>query len=149
MQKLDQPLEQLYQSLTTKYLAKETRNETEVGTFTYNINSMLLKFKDLLGFLLYSCPWSSLVALSFASKKKAYYFSLNGYGMKVTRSRTKWVIIARKNFPFMTSLRGKRFRLVSEQRKTEEQDSRFWPRVLCFCIDIYIDRTETLATQAS
>ena len=27
-----------------------------------------------------------------------------------------------------TSLRSKRFRLVSEQRKTEERDSRFWPR---------------------
>ena len=26
------------------------------------------------------------------------------------------------------SLRSKRFRLVSEQRKTEERDSRFWPR---------------------
>ena len=56
LQKLDKPLEQLHQSLTTKYLAKESRNETEVGTFNYNINSMLLKFKDLLGFLLYSCP---------------------------------------------------------------------------------------------
>ena len=28
----------------------------------------------------------------------------------------------------MSSLRSKRFRLVWEQRKTEEQDSRFWPR---------------------
>ena len=27
-----------------------------------------------------------------------------------------------------TSLRSKRFRLVSKQRKTEERDSRFWPR---------------------
>ena len=26
------------------------------------------------------------------------------------------------------SLRSKRFRAVSEQRKTEERDSRFWPR---------------------
>ena len=26
------------------------------------------------------------------------------------------------------SLRSKRFRLVSEQGKTEERDSRFWPR---------------------
>ena len=26
-----------------------------------------------------------------------------------------------------TSLRSKRFRLVSEQKKTEERDSRFWP----------------------
>ena len=29
---------------------------------------------------------------------------------------------------FKASLRSKRFRAVSEQRKTEEQDSRFWPR---------------------
>ena len=28
----------------------------------------------------------------------------------------------------VASLRSKRFRLVWEQRKTEEQDSRFWPR---------------------
>ena len=28
----------------------------------------------------------------------------------------------------VSSLRSKRFRLVSEQRKTEERDSRFWPR---------------------
>ena len=27
-----------------------------------------------------------------------------------------------------SSLRSKRFRAVSEQRKTEDQDSRFWPR---------------------
>ena len=26
------------------------------------------------------------------------------------------------------NLRSKRFRLVSEQRKTEERDSQFWPR---------------------
>ena len=29
---------------------------------------------------------------------------------------------------YNVSLRSKRFRLVSEQRKTEERDSRFWPR---------------------
>ena len=29
---------------------------------------------------------------------------------------------------FNISLRSKRFRLVSEQRKTEERDFRFWPR---------------------
>ena len=29
---------------------------------------------------------------------------------------------------FGTSLRSKRFRLVSEQRNTEEGDFRFWPR---------------------
>ena len=28
----------------------------------------------------------------------------------------------------LTSLRSKRFRAVSEQRKTKERDSRFWPR---------------------
>ena len=30
-----------------------------------------------------------------------------------------------------SSLRSKRFRWVSEQRKTEERDSRFWPREKC------------------
>ena len=29
---------------------------------------------------------------------------------------------------YLYSLRSKRFRLVSEQRKTVERDSRFWPR---------------------
>ena len=29
---------------------------------------------------------------------------------------------------FYISLRSKRFRLVSEQRETEERDCRFWPR---------------------
>ena len=33
----------------------------------------------------------------------------------------KWVLLG-------TSLRSKHFRLVSEQRKTEERDSRFWPK---------------------
>ena len=28
----------------------------------------------------------------------------------------------------LCSLRSKRFRLVPQQRKTEERDSRFWPR---------------------
>ena len=28
----------------------------------------------------------------------------------------------------VSSLRSKRFRAVSEQRQTEERDSRFWPR---------------------
>ena len=31
-------------------------------------------------------------------------------------------------FKLVVSLRSKRFRLVSEQRKTEERDSGFWPR---------------------
>ena len=31
-------------------------------------------------------------------------------------------------FKGYSSLRSKRFRVVSEQRKTEERDSRFWPR---------------------
>ena len=39
------------------------------------------------------------------------------------------------------SLRSKRFRAVSEQRKTEERDSRFWP--------LLQNNTETLASQAS
>ena len=33
-----------------------------------------------------------------------------------------------KEYPHVGSMRSKRFRLVSEQRKTEERDSRFWPR---------------------
>ena len=31
-------------------------------------------------------------------------------------------------FLLTNSLRSKRFRAVSDQRKTEERDSRFWPR---------------------
>ena len=31
-------------------------------------------------------------------------------------------------FPLSISLRSKRFRLVSEQKRTEERDFRFWPR---------------------
>ena len=34
----------------------------------------------------------------------------------------------RREDPPWHSLRSKRFRLVSEQRKTEERDPRFWPR---------------------
>ena len=33
-----------------------------------------------------------------------------------------------KSFTSLDSLSSKRFRLISEQRKTEERDSRFWPR---------------------
>ena len=44
------------------------------------------------------------------------------------------------------SLRSKRFRLVSEQRKTVEWDSRFWPLEKC---SLLLNCTETLATQAS
>ena len=33
----------------------------------------------------------------------------------------------RTRSPLFSSLRSTRFRLVSEQRKTEERDSRFWP----------------------
>ena len=59
------------------------------------------------------------------------------------------------------SLRSKRFRLVSEQRKTEEQDSRVWPRekwnksqkmkvrsLTLLPRSFLLNRTETLATQA-
>ena len=59
-------------------------------------------------------------------------------------------------------LRSKRFRLVSEQRKTE-RDFRFWPRekwnestrtIFCPVFDcvprfLHLNRTETLATQAT
>ena len=72
------------------------------------------------------------------------------------------------------SLRGTRFRLVSEQRKTKERDSRFWPRekwnksqkmkvgggtlsltpffarsLTLVPRSLLLNRTETLATQAS
>ena len=53
------------------------------------------------------------------------------------------------------SLRSKRFRLVSEQRKTEERDSWFWPRekwnarsLTHVPRSLLLNRTETLATQA-
>ena len=57
-----------------------------------------------------------------------------------------------------SSLRSKRFRAVSEQRRTEERDSRFWPREkwnkshfsrgLCCAVFDSRNSTETLATQA-
>ena len=71
-----------------------------------------------------------------------------------------------------SSLRSKRFRLVSEQRKTEERESRFWPRekrnksqknhplpalllapffawsLTLVPRSLLLNRTETLATQA-
>ena len=60
------------------------------------------------------------------------------------------------------SLRSKRFRAVSEQRKTEERDSRFWPRekwnesqkmnrllAPFFARSLLRNGTETLATQAT
>ena len=46
-----------------------------------------------------------------------------------------------------TSLRSKRFRLVSEQKKTVERDFRLWPRTLV-PHSLLLNRTETLATQA-
>ena len=48
-----------------------------------------------------------------------------------------------RNRQLKTRLLSKRSRLVSEQRKTEEQDFRFWPRSLLR------NRTETPATQAN
>ena len=61
------------------------------------------------------------------------------------------------------SLRSKRFRLVSEQRNTEERDFRFWPREKLLAPlfsrsltsltlvprSFRLNRTETLATQAT
>ena len=38
------------------------------------------------------------------------------------------ISFAEFNCLLRNSLRSKRFRLVLEQRKTEERDSRFWPR---------------------
>ena len=53
------------------------------------------------------------------------------------------------------SLRSKRFRLVLEQRKTEERDSRFWLPAPFFAQSLtlvphslLLNRAETLATQA-
>ena len=40
----------------------------------------------------------------------------------------KMTFLGLKQGQDLDSLRSKRFRLVSEQRKTEERDSRFWPR---------------------
>ena len=58
--------------------------------------------------------------------------------------------------PVRSSLRSKRFRLVSEQRETEERDFRFWPREKwnesavfdSLPRSLFRDRTKTLATQA-
>ena len=58
-----------------------------------------------------------------------------------------------------TSLRSKRFRLVSEQKKTVERDFRLWPRenqkapffarsLTLVPHSLLLNRTETLATQA-
>ena len=58
------------------------------------------------------------------------------------------------------SLRSKRFRLVSDERKTEERDSRFWPTPRSLLTPFFaqsltlvprsllLNRTETLAKQA-
>ena len=49
------------------------------------------------------------------------------WAMAFTRLQLAFDIWERdKEFPTATD--SKRFRLVSEQRKTEERDSRFWPR---------------------
>ena len=61
---------------------------------------------------------------------------------------------ARQKNVQVASLRSKRFRLISEQKKTEERDFRFWPREkwnesqkLIFR-SLLLNRTETLAMQA-
>ena len=48
-------------------------------------------------------------------------------GRKFTIFALFYFVFERK-FQVQASLRSKRFRLVSEQRKTEERYSRFWPR---------------------
>ena len=64
------------------------------------------------------------------------------------------IFTARQKNVQVASLRSKRFRLISEQKKTEERDFRFWPREkwnesqkLIFC-SLLLHRTETLAMQA-
>ena len=51
----------------------------------------------------------------------------------------------RRDEPKNGSLRSKRFRAVSEERKTEERDSRFWPPEKWPLLQ---NSTETLASQA-
>ena len=43
----------------------------------------------------------------------------------------------------LPSLRSKRFRLVSEQRKTEERDPRFWPRETCAICRAVVDSSSS------
>ena len=64
------------------------------------------------------------------------------------------IFTARQKNVQVASLRSKRFRLISEQKKTEERDFRFWPREkwnesqkLIF-LSLLLNRTETLAMQA-
>ena len=64
------------------------------------------------------------------------------------------IFTARQKNVQVASLRSKRFRLISEQKKTEERDFRFWPRKkwnesqkLTFR-SLLLNRTETLAMQA-
>ena len=64
------------------------------------------------------------------------------------------IFTARQKNVQVASLRSKRFRLISEQKKTEERGFRFWPREkwnesqkLIFR-SLLLNRTETLAMQA-
>ena len=64
------------------------------------------------------------------------------------------IFTARQKNVQVASLRSKRFRLISEQKKTEERDFRFWTREkwnesqkLIFR-SLLLNRTETLAMQA-
>ena len=64
------------------------------------------------------------------------------------------IFIAHQKNVQVASLRSKRFRLISEQKKTKERDFRFWPREkwnesqkLIFR-SLLLNRTETLAMQA-
>ena len=62
------------------------------------------------------------------TQKKRQFLSLN-FGDVMWKPRIKQLTFSPRNDVWGgTSLRSKRFRLVSEQRKTEERDSRFWPR---------------------
>ena len=68
-----------------------------------------------------------ILSLYYLSRSSALYIFpfflsdyLNGY---IDRER-----LGRRRTGIRQGLRSKRFRLVSEQRKTEEGDFRFWPR---------------------
>ena len=57
--------------------------------------------------------------------------SLHDYDAKIPNFTSLEDVDTRQQLSYSfseLSLRSKRFRLVSEQRKTEERDSRFWPR---------------------
>ena len=76
-------------------------------------------------------PWAQLGALGYShgyfspvwETVTIQLYSLRSISQKVDNPIDNWRFGAQTN-----SLRSKRFRAVSEQRKTEERDSRFWPR---------------------